>query len=1101
MKGRQKNTQIKNYCTSLVLWVLLCFISSALVKANDLDYRYKKAFKVQRLSLKEGLSQSAVQTIIQDQDGYIWLGTEDGLNRFDSYEFKIYKNDIRNEHSLHENSVISLLEDPARGIWVGTVAGLSLFNPKTESFTNYSENYPRLKTNIRNLYRTQEGIIWVATDKGLFYIEKESGDIKLFVTNKGFKFGFPIVDIAQKDNLLYINSKRCLFKIDLLTLESTNLCNLEGLKQLRQKDLTVLIVQGETLWIGSKSGLFSLDLRSNQFKSYYHDSKIVGSISDNYIQDFVLDENSLLWVATTEGVNLYDKNNEKFKHYKHQPFSDNGLSANDVLSLFIDKEKLVWLGTYGGGVNILDPNQHQFEHLLTKSDVINLGNNTAIHGIVKDRYESLWIASYGGGLIHYDLLTGEINRPLNDQNIEYDNFVWTLMIDHHDRLWQASIDQLNIIDVKTKKMYRTQYIVDGDIKQTMRGVNRIFEDNLGHIWIVSEYGFFRCDSVTMIDNQLMVSITELTSSLPKTYTSYIRSISSIVQDHDGNFWLGGKGGLVYYNVESDQWSHFKHDKNNLKSLTDTTVQVIFVDVSGGIWVGTTNGLNRLVVNEDNKDQVYFERITRYNGLPNDAIYGILEDKNREIWLSTSLGVVKYSENRNEIESYRSSDGLSSDEFNLGAYYSDENGRLYFGSINGITVINPKTRAKKIDQKNIVFSKITVGERNIDTYQLNHSEKPQLFQRKDETAIDISVANISFSKINTQRYRYRIIGLDGKWNYLETRRSIVIASLPQGKYILEIQSRGSDQGWQGGIKRLYLNVETDFWNSRQGIYLISFIVVLLYLISFFLISRYHRKRLQLVENKSDLNELRLKEIKIDNELMLHELGEREKRLSSLHQKLDVAAKRLDAQRFKDVTTGFYRVNYLYKVVNEKIMSQVDGNEIDKREDYYSLAIIELNDYARILKQHGLLIVSEFMSKLSDLVKQKIDAGSQVFTVQNGELLVLSKEKDNLKFKNKLLGLREQILRSYFDVANGISETTKVALSILSLQDTQLNSTRNLPILIDLLLQTHLLNNDPISGKVIEIVGAEQSVDFLFDLKSENIDQYIQAGKVKYHILSP
>ncbi|MDQ7051194.1 MAG: two-component regulator propeller domain-containing protein [Enterobacterales bacterium] len=325
----------------------------------------------------------------------------------------------------------------------------------------------------------------------------------------------------------------------MVTQESINLCNLDGLKQLRNKDLTVLIIQESTLWVGSKYGLFSLDLDTYRLKSYYHDSEVLGSISDNYIQDFVLDKNSLLWIATTEGVNLYDKDKEKFKHYKQQPFSDNGLSVNDIISLYIDKENLVWLGTYVGGVNILDPNQHQFEHLLTKSDVINLGNNTAIHGIVKDQYEALWLASYGGGLIHYDLMTGKISRPLTDQNIEYDKFAWNLMIDHHDRLWQASLDELNIIDVKSKKKYMTQFIVDGDVKQNMEGVNRIFEDNLGGIWIVSEYGFFRCDSVTMVDNQLMVSITDLTSSLPKSYTSYIKAIGSIVQDQNGNFLVGG----------------------------------------------------------------------------------------------------------------------------------------------------------------------------------------------------------------------------------------------------------------------------------------------------------------------------------------------------------------------------------------------------------------------------------------------------------------------------------------------------------------------------------------------------------------------------------
>jgi len=1091
--------QCKNYYLTLVFGISLCLFASVPTLANELDYRYKKAFKVQRLSLKEGLSQSGVQTIMQDRDGYIWLGTEDGLNRFDSYEFKIYRNDLRNANSLHENSVMSLLEQPSKGIWVGTIAGLSLFNPKTETFTYYSENYPRLKTGIRNLFLSKDNTVWIASDKGLYNIDKHNGKIKMFTSDIGLKFDFPAYDIAQKNHFLYVSGKRCLFKIDLRTNNAVNLCRSKIFNPLNKVSLTVLIFQNESLWIGSKNGLFQLNLDTNQLYSFHHADSDSGSISDNFIQDFVLDENGLLWIATTQGVNLYNKNKEVFEHYKYEKNSETGLSNNDIVSLFIDKEKLVWLGTYSGGVNILDPKQHQFEHLFTKNDAVDLGNNTAIHGIVKDRYESLWLASYGGGLIHYDLLTGKISRPLNDQNINYDRYVWTVMVDHQDRLWQSSISELNIIDVKTLKKIETQFIVDGDIKPNMEGVNRIFEDRMGQIWIASSSGFFKCDSITMIDDQLMISMTNLTSSLPKTYTSFDSSIATITQDQNGNLWLGGRSGLIFYDIEANQWFHFIHKKDNPKSLTNTDVQVIFVDSFGTVWVGTTSGLNKVVINQNAKRQIYFDRITRYDGIPNDTIYGVLEDKKGKIWLSTNLGVVKYSENKNEIEAYRSSDGLSSDEFNLGAYYSDDKGILYFGSIEGVTTINPITKATKNRSENIVFSKVKIGERIIDTYQLNHDEKPQLLQRKNETSIDISVANISYSKLNTQRYRYRIVGFDGKWNYLGIRRSIIIASLPQGNYILEVQSRSSDQSWQGGVKQLYLRVETNFWNSRKGFYTIVLILVLFYLASLMFLSRFYKKSLQSLSIKSKLSNLRLKETKLDSELMLHELGEREKHLSILHQKLDIASKRLDSQKFKDVTSGFYRINYLNRVIKDKIVSQADSNEIEKRQDYYSLAILELNDYVRIHQQQGPLIVSEFISKIAELIKQKIDAGSQVFTIHNGVYLVLSKEQDNLVFKSKLLNLREHILRSYFDIANGISESTKISLSLLNLHNTHLNTFRNLPLLIDALVQIHRLNNDSVEGKVIEVLGAEQSADFIFDIKSENVIKYIQAGNIKYHII--
>jgi len=1034
----------------LLCLFLFIVINVTIVEANPQDYRYQKAFKVQRISLSQGLSQSVVNDVIQDSDGYIWLATEDGLNRFDSYEFKIFRHDHKNNQSLHENWVISLVEEPGFGIWVGTVAGLSFFNPIDESFTDYSEFNIDLNASIKNFLITKEGVVWIATDNGLFYVDRKINSVKPFVSDANITLDDEIISLAEADGYIYVATSSCIYRIEKSNYKLVNLCHIETLTELNNAILSVIKIKNEFLWIGTTQGLYRFNIETNFLTEYLHDETDDRSISGNIINDLATDSSSSLWIATRNGLNRYDESKDSFEHYSQQNFSADSLSSNDVISLYVDHQNLIWLGTYGGGANILDPNQHQFEHILSRSDVVGMGNNNTIHAIEKDQSENLWLASYGGGLIRYNMLTGEMSRPLHDKN--YDNYVYSLLVDYSNRLWVGALSELKIIDLKDHSEIKTRFIIDGQLKREIDGVTRIHEDHQGVIWIGTENGLLKIINIQFVDQVLQIELRDLTYKLPNSFTNFSTTISTIIHDQNGDYWIGGYAGLIYYKVQDDQWLHYRYEKNNPQSLSNNNVQVIYEDSQGFLWIGTADGLNRVNRSRLNSDVFYFERITTYEGLPNNAIYGILEDNQQQLWISTTLGLVKYSHNTVNMDVFRSVDGLSSDEFNTGAYFSDSHGQLYFGSVDGITIVKNIVNPNKNNDHNILFSSIKIGSRNIDTYQINHSQMPSITQQVDESSIDVSVVNINFNKLGTQRYRYRVLGVSEDWNYLGTRNNIFIASLPEGRYQLEVESQQPGQEWLGQSKVLKIIVKADFLSSSQAYYMIILSSVLIFLFSLFFVARFYKRRIKKIDNRMNVGILRLKELRADNKALDFDLQAKKNEVVSLNRKIELNERKLGVEKYRDATTGFYRLSYLYQVKDE--LDGVQETEVLLGFGYYKgLVVFEIDDYLKVHNKHGPLAAAEFTAKISMVLRQKTDSETQIFCVQNGLFLILTHQDNTEIFLDNMINLRYQIIRSEFEVANGISANSKVSLSIMDISQSKVTNKAELMAMIDLIIQLH------------------------------------------------
>lgn len=1035
--------------------VIFLVMTMPVGQTNPIDYRYQKAFKVQNLSITDGLSQSVIKAIIQDQDGYIWLGSEDGLNRYDSYEFTIFRHDFDDSSSLHENWVISLHEDPGNGIWVGTVAGLSYYDVKTKKFLDLSAIYPEMRTYIWKMLYTDDGRFWVATTNGLFVREKDEQAFKLFRSSTDLSISIRADAIAEHKEFLYVSGDDCLHRITKSTNEMVNLCDTTALSAIERQSITVLKFQGDILWLGTIDGLFRYDLETDTLTSYFNDAEKPNSLSSNYIQDIAVDRAGKVWVATTLGLDFYDQEKSIFQHYQQQEYSAEGLSSNDVLTLMVDNQGLIWLGTYGGGVDILNPNPNQFEHLLTKGDVRKLGRNNTIHGIEKDQTHRMWFASFGGGLISFDLLTGQIERPFHDEETSFSPYVYALTIDYQHRLWVGTLDAIEVIDLDNDLKLALDVYIDGKRQESLLNVKKIYQDHRGDLWFATTAGFYQQKSIEQSNGELILHLTDLTPNMPSSFVDYERTVSTIVGDQNGHIWLGGVAGLLRYDPDNFEWYHFKFDKNNPQSLSNDNVQVIYEDSHGFLWVGTGDGLNRLVRRSENPDGFYFKRITTKNGLPNSSIYGILEDSDNKLWISTNLGIVNYVESTERLpsNSYRSLDGLSSDEFNTGAHFADNSGNLFFGSINGVTKVSPTDIIKSNQTRPLIFTKIKIGERLVDVHEVNHSEIPKVTQRTNESGIDISLANLSFDKLGTQRYRYRIKEIDEAWKYLGTRRNVFIAALPEGEYTLEAQSQLVGQEWGEPVRNLNISVEADFWKSAYAYYLMISFVIVIFIVGLAFVIRHYNNLITIVNRKMDVEVLRLKELRLDNDLLRASLFEREAELSSLQRKFQVADSKLDIEKYRDITTGFYRLNYFYEI--NKSSQQFDNleNSVALLTNYSGIALIEISAFVDIQSTLGVLAANELLSKISITLRQKMHSNTQIFMVKSGTFMILSDASSYQKFEDDVVNMKNLVSRSQYDVANGLTRQTEVLVSLISLSGVSIVDNQHAMNLVDSMIQWH------------------------------------------------
>lgn len=803
-----------------LFFIVTLFGMAALLSPETGNIRFE------RISIKEGLSQSSVRSILQDRRGFMWFGTVDGLNQYDGYGFNVRKPDPENADSLSSPFLRAIIEDHAGILWLGTNGrGLDRFDPLTEHFTHYRNN-PHEPGSLSfdyvwDVYEDSAFRLWVGTDGGgLNKFDRETETFTPYRHDPG------------NPNSLSHNKVLCI-------------CEDRG---------------GE-LWIGTRGGgLNKFNPGTGDFTRYRHEPGNPGGLGSDFVWDVYVDREGTAWIATDGGgLNKYDRENDTFIHYLHEPDNPHSISYNRLLSIYQDRESKLWIGTSGGGLNKFDPVSGHFTRYRHEFNNPNSLSDNYIYSIYEDKSGVLWFGTENGGINKLDRTREQFvhyrSTPDTLQELE-DNSIWAIYEEPSGALWFGTRScELVKMDRETETV--TYYRHDPTNPNSLRSKNHIRAicpdgSEPGILWLgVDGGGLHKFDPASGV-----FSFFRHNPNDPTSLSS--NRIYSIYEDKSGPLWVGTRtGGLNKMDRETGRFTRYRNDPNDPKSLSNDYVYVIHRDRLGILWVGTfAGGLNTfddntgtffsyrsdvndpgslssdciLCIHEDSAGDIWLgtgggglnrfhredRRFTHYSeehGMPNAVVYGILEDRGGNLWLSTNNGVSRFNPGTGKFKNYNEIDGLQSNEFNGAAYFnSPRTGEMFFGGINGLNAFFPERIKDNAHVPPIVITGFLKFNKEVKLPG-PVSELKEITLSHRDYVFSFEFAALDFTVPAKNKYAYKMEGLGSQWITTGAwKRFATYTTLPPGEYTFRVKGSNNDGLWNEEGVSVKVIVTPPFWQT-------------------------------------------------------------------------------------------------------------------------------------------------------------------------------------------------------------------------------------------------------------------------------------------------
>lgn len=783
------------------LSLLVCFILP----------RYAAAFQqplshIDRIGLKDGLSNSEVRCIFQDRKGFIWFGTYDGLNRFDGYDFKIYRNQPEDSASIIHSYVNCIAQDSKNNLWVGTRQGVSILDQLTEKFSPVyidlgNGRRSRLSSYIRDIRVDGNGNVFVASEgNGLIVFRQGDrlGHVVPVGEGSGSKINYNVLALLIRPaGEIYVMVN----ELGLCTFDNTT-------KKFRLLDqhlrgATCIYPDREVLWIGTTAGLYRYNLKLRVYDQQLNEDN--GKLKSNRVTSIQQMPDSSLWIGTDGGgIQILNKERTGLS-YLSESYNEQGLSSDAVYSLMLDRNGRKWIGTLRGGVNVIDGVKARFENV--RHDPLN--SNSLISNFVKsvfeDREGKLWIGSDGGGLSVWDRKPGRFYNYKHDYKTPGTisaNFVTAIAEDHTGKIWLSTYGGgMNLFDPLTRR-FKAYYGFDDKGNNGRKTFWCLHVDRDGELWASGlQDGLFLYDRVA---DQF------------KQYRVTIPNVLSLNEDKAGNLWSGTFDGI--YKID-------KKRKTSLFYLVGKPVRAIHPAAGGGLWLGTESGLMYFNIKAGKVTQQF----TTMNGLSNNNVLTIEEDEARQLWLSTYNGLSRFDPERKNFTNFYQSDGLASREFNFNASSRLGNGQLAFGGTGGLTLFSPVSLKPLLDAPRIAFTDIRIDSKPLnkfpDYYRADkNNELVSLKIPYKFASIAFHFAGIEFTAQERIKYRYILQGWDRKWTEAGNQRNILYSRLSPGNYTLRINCSNPEGQWTGKELSLKIVILPPWYATVWAFLVYAFIIV-------------------------------------------------------------------------------------------------------------------------------------------------------------------------------------------------------------------------------------------------------------------------------------
>lgn len=995
--------------TGLLVGVILLFSSFANAGLDNIRF--------QRLALDQGLSQETVTAIFQDSQGYMWFGTQEGLNRYDGYQFSVYSHDDRVKHSLSNDWIMSIAESADNKLWIGTSnGGISIFDKNTSTFQHFKHhpsNPNSVSSNrIQIILVDSENTVWVGTENGLDKFNPETNNFARINLQRITTESISVLTVIEGQNgELWIGSDdHGIIRYNSKTGEYSNLTTdtPSGSALSSNKVLSLLFEDQNKLWVGyNGSGADRIDISTEVVDRFIFDQNNPKSISNNIVRDIFSDKENNIWLATDYGLSRYESEpNKGFARFVHEVENPYSLSGNKLTKIFQDRGGVFWVGSYSG-LSKWNTATANFNHYRVTSDTSRSLTDNGVNAIYEDHQQNIWIATYAG-LNRLNTRTQEVTHfkhsSENPDSISSDSLM-ALYVDNSGKLWIGTRNHgLDVYDPQTNKFKNFQPIEGDNTSLSALGITSISAAHKGKIWVTTFGG-----GINLLD-PVKQTFTRFKHE-PGNNTS-IPSDRVIVANQldNGIVWLGTwDQGLSIFNPTTESSIQIKHNAEDPNSLGSDVVISIYQDTQQNMWIGTSGGgLNLLTAENLAQNNYVFDRITRREGLPSNVVYGVLEDQEGMLWVSSNRGLTKYNPVNKTLINYDSSHGLQGNEFNGGAFFKSSDNQFFFGGTNGVTAfhpnqITPNNHVPPVVLTNFLrlnesFSPITAME-NRDAIQISYQDYLIAFE----------FAGLDFASPSNNKYSYKLQGFDDDWIEAGDLRRATYTNLPAGDYTFKVKASNNDGVWNEQGTDLALTVLPAPWYSwwaYLGYMLVGLLILTLIFRSY--LNKVQKQALYRSKLEQEVKS-RTSELRQANELLLN-------------------------ASVTDQLTGLHNRRYLSNIIDHECANVTreihklnkKGVDIGNSGPRLFCLMFDLDGFKPINDTYGHDAGDQIICQIGSLLKTVCRKSDTVIRWGGDEFLIVGRVEDMMEVNILAERLRSEIVGKGFDI--GLKQRLHLSCSI-------------------------------------------------------------------------
>ena len=767
----------------------------------------------EHLTMRDGLSQSTVNGILQDSQGYLWLATESGLDRYDGYSIREYRRERGNEHGLASDYIWSMVEDAHGDLWLATNGGgVAHWERRTEQFKQFRHDAAKPNTlasdAVRTLLIDSRGRIWAGTlDQGLDVLDPATGNVRHFRHREGdvrsLAADAVVTLYADRKGAIWVGTDGGLSRYEP---SSDDFVNYGA----ALSDVRVRAIREDhagVFWIGTfRGGLDRLELDTGRVTTFRHDPKAAHSLSHDRVLAVLEDDAHRLWVATADGLNLFDPESGTFVRYGRDADNPQSLRDSDVMSLYQDRSGVLWVGTREGGASHWNPRGWLLGHY--RSDAFR---NTQVGSFADDGAGKVWVGTIGAGLVEIDTrnrrerhygTSGDGGARLTDDRI------MSLLYDRKGVLWIGTMTGgLDRLDVNSGALQVYRSSADDPATLPANGVMSLYEDRLGTLWVGTFGG-----GVASID-QIGGKVTRYPFGGASSSSLSSSRASAVVEDALGNLWIGTEGGgLNLLDRKSGRFFTYRRDDRDPASLSDNTVYALHLDHHGELWVGTAGGgLDRLIGSSADPSAVHFENQSGIGGISTQVVYGIESDREDRLWLSTNNGLARLDPRARSIKWFHQVHGLQDEEFNFNAHYQGADGTLFFGGNNGFNAFSPDLIAPSAPPPRVVLTTAAKLNRTVASQELPGPGRPMALAY-DDKLVTLDFAALDFTSPANNHYAYQLEGFDSGWIDAGPLHRATYTNLDAGDYVFKVRAANADGVWSQTALAIPVHVAPAPWKT-------------------------------------------------------------------------------------------------------------------------------------------------------------------------------------------------------------------------------------------------------------------------------------------------